>query len=142
VDLSCSETLNGVPVASDSVIDLTNRKVKINAQPGETVECTFTSEEIAPTSAPVSLTGQVVDTYGYGVRGVRLSLYNGATGQVVYATTNSFGYYAFTNLPVNSFYVLSIEKMKGYTFSDSTRTFSMQSDLTGINFVASKYRWL
>ena len=139
VDLSCSETVNGFPSTQDSVVDLANHKVKINAQAGETVDCTFTSEPINPTSAHASVVGQVTDGSGFGVKGMTMFLYNAGNGRSTVAMTNAFGYYVFTDLDVNTFYVLSAGKNKRFSIVDSTKTFTLQGDLTGIDFVAQRY---
>ena len=139
VDVTCSETVNGLPGTQDSVVDLINHKVRINAQPGENVDCTFISEPINPTSAHANVIGQVIDGRGLGVKGMTMSLYNAGTGQTVFAVTNAFGYYVFTDLDVNTFYVLSATRNKQFSILDSTKTFTLQSDLTGVDFVAQRY---
>jgi hypothetical protein len=52
-------------------------------------------------------------------------------GQIVWAITNPFGYYRFTNVEVGQTYIFSVDH-KRYTFEP--RTISLSDDLTDLDF--------
>lgn len=89
-------------------------------------------EPLAPTAANAQVSGRVVDADGRGVSGASVSMLN-QEGQVVWAMTNPFGYYRFTNVPTGQNYLVSA-RHKRYEFQP--RTVSVNDDLTDIDFIA------
>lgn len=138
--ISCVETSgSGLPSILNTTVDLTNRKANIIVEEGEQVECTFTSEALAPSASYASVSGQVTTSDGRGVRGARIDLLNASTNQVRYATTNTFGYYTFTELRVGDFYVISVPvTKKSGNRTPLAQSFTLESDLSGLNFVVNR----
>lgn len=94
----------------------------------------FWFQNLAPTSAGVSITGRVTTAAGNGIRGVRLIL-TVPDGTRRSATTTTFGYYAFDGLPAGNTYVLEISARQ-FVFANPSRVFSLQDHLTGMDFSA------
>lgn len=108
----------------------------IIVEPFEVVTCTFINSQLVPTAAPATLSGRVTSSNGIGLRGVSMVLTNASTGDVYRGITNAFGYYIFTDLPTEDFYVISVSS-KRYSFAVDTRSFTLLEDLADIDFVAS-----
>lgn len=94
----------------------------------------FWFQNLAPTAAAVSITGRVTTADGQGIRNARLTLIspNGARRT---AATSTFGYYAFDGVEVGQTYVLEVVS-KRYAFANTTRVFSLQDHVTGMDFTA------
>lgn len=103
---------------------------------GETVTCTFQNDYSVVTAAPASVMGRVTNSFGRGISGASVTLLDLGTGEATTALTNSFGYYTFTDVETEQFYMLSVRK-KGYRFSTSSYTFTLNADLGGMDFVSS-----
>ncbi len=86
---------------------------------------------LAPSSAPVSVSGRVTDHFGRGIANVQIVIDNGqgARGAV---RTNPFGYYQFGGLPAGSGYVLT-PTHKQYRFAPITVL--LNDNLTDVNFL-------
>lgn len=136
--ISCVETSGGTPNAVNSTVDLANRKANIVVEPGEQVECTFTSEEIVPTAANATISGRVVSPDGRGVKNISITLLDVASGQTFNATTNSFGYYYFSDKPVSRLYSVTAANSKRQRIQDNVRTFSLTEDFYVWDFVTSR----
>ena len=134
--VECVEVSGGSPNLPNTTVDLANHRANIMVENGESVTCTFTSDELVPTAGEASVGGRIVDLRGRGVRGVILSLFDVSTGQTRYATTNSFGYYAFSELEVMDFYVLTAFGTRRYTILDNERSFTLRDNLANVNFIA------
>ena len=133
--ISCVSTSGGLPV--DTGNNSTNggtRTATIIAEESELTTCTFTNSQAQPTAAPASISGRTVDSFGNGIGGTRVTLTNAQSGETLVAITNPFGYYSL-EAEVGNFYVLSVSN-KRYTFSDNTRTFSLNENLNDVDFVA------
>ena len=117
-----------------SAIDLPNRTVNVNLQEGELLTCTFTNNVVL--AATASITGQVLNSAGTGIRNAYVTLTDANTGQVTTVLTNQWGYYKFTNLEVGHFYTLDVSA-KRYTFANSSQSFSLGDNMAGVNFVAN-----
>lgn len=89
----------------------------------------------APSSAPAGLAGRVATSRGAAISGATVMVQNLNTGEVKYASTNSFGRYAFKGLPVGDFYALSVNHRR-YIFDDATQYFTLESSLTDMDFTA------
>jgi hypothetical protein len=94
----------------------------------------FWFQNLAPTAASVSITGRVTAANGMGIRNVRLKL-TAPNGAVRTTTTSTFGYYVFDSVEVGHTYVLEISAQR-FRFAQPTRIFSLQDELTGMDFVA------
>lgn len=138
--ISCVETSGGgLPNTLNTTVDLANRKANIVVEEGEQVECTFTSQPLAPSASYAMVSGQVTTPDGRGVRGARIDLLNASTNEVRYVTTNSFGYYTFTQLRVGDFYVISVPvTKKSGNRTPLAQSFTLESDIAALNFIVSR----
>ena len=91
-----------------------------------------------PSSADATLSGRALTMTGTGVSGARIQLVNLSTGQIRTIQTNPFGYYTFQGLEVAELYQISISH-KRHQFIESNRTFTLDTDLTGFDFVSSSW---
>lgn len=132
----CEEVAGGTPNIPNTTVDLANKRANIIVESGESVTCTFTSDELIPTAGEASVAGRVLDRRNRGVRGVRLSLFNATTGETVSATTNSFGYYSFDELDLLNFYVLTAYDTRKYTIVNPERSFTLRDNLANVDFFA------
>ncbi len=89
-----------------------------------------------PSSAPVTIAGRALTLNGYGVPGARIEVMNLTTGEVMMATTNPFGYYAFKGVTSEVTYMVTISH-KRHQFIDSQRTITLNEDLVGLDFVTA-----
>jgi subtilisin family serine protease len=135
--VQCVEvSIDGSPNVLNTTVDLANHRANIMVESGESVTCTFISDELVPTAGEASVGGRIVDRRGRGVRGVSLSLFDATTGETTYATTNGFGYYSFAGLTVLDFYVLTAFDTRKYTIVDNVRSFALRDDLANVDFFA------
>jgi hypothetical protein len=111
--------------------------VSIAASESQQIECTFTSEPITVTAAPVTVGGRVVDPSGHGVKGVQISMLDPANGSYRYAQTNSFGYYSFDNVTAGKTYVF-MASAKKYKFVNGTQTATVNTDISNLNFSTTR----
>lgn len=139
--VECIEVAGGSPNIPNTTVDLVNHRANIMVENGESVTCTFTSQELAPTAGEATVGGRVMDTRGMGARGVTLSLFNATTGEIKYAISNSFGFYSFTELEVAQFYILTAYETKRYTISNNERSFTLHDDLSNVDFIAESPNW-
>jgi subtilisin family serine protease len=138
-DISCVETSSGLPNSLNTTVDLPNRKANIVVEEGEQVECTFTSQALAPSAAHAMVSGQVTTVDGRGVRGARIDLLNASTNEVRYTLTNTFGYFTFTELRVGDFYVVSVPvTKKSGNRTPLAQAFTLESDLSGLSFIVNR----
>jgi hypothetical protein len=87
-------------------------------------------EPLAPTAANASVSGRVVDLNGRGIVGARIAMQN-QDGEILWAISNPFGYYQFTNVPAGRTYLVSVVH-KRYAFSP--RTVNLSDDVVGLDF--------
>ncbi|MBL8183824.1 MAG: S8 family serine peptidase [Blastocatellia bacterium] len=138
--ISCTETgAEGMPNSQNSTVDLPNRKANIVVEEGESIVCTFRGEQFAPTAAPGSITGRLIDQRGIGLRGQHVTLFDANTGETRSAITNSFGFYSFGELTVSHFYVISVSNSKRYQFTPDSHSFSLDGDMFDMNFTATEH---
>lgn len=88
---------------------------------------------LVPSSGGVSLSGRTLTAAGMPIRGTTMELWNVTRNEYHIATTSSFGYYVFNDLPAADFYVLTANHGR-YTFADNTRSFTLNDDLAEIDF--------
>jgi hypothetical protein len=92
--------------------------------------------QLVPSAAHASISGRVTDANGYPVRGATIQLWNVSSGEYSFAQTGSLGYYTLTDVPVADFYVLTATHGR-MSFADNTRSFTLEDDLEGVDFVQS-----
>jgi subtilisin family serine protease len=135
--IQCTETAGpGMPNVQNSSVDVAGRKAIIKVEPGESVTCTFTSTELAPTSAPVSVSGRITDSQGRGLKSVNVAIQDLNTGVISYATTSSFGYYSIQGLLTTHFFEISVSARRR-AFTPDSRSFTLNDNLAGVDFVAT-----
>ncbi|MFL6375611.1 MAG: carboxypeptidase-like regulatory domain-containing protein [Pyrinomonadaceae bacterium] len=88
---------------------------------------------LAPTAAPVTISGRVLSARASGLRNTRVALTDehGATRTAV---TNTFGYFSFNGVPTGERLVLSASA-KGYRFSP--RAITLHDSLTDLQVIAA-----
>lgn len=89
-----------------------------------------------PTSANVSISGQVLSSNRQGISRVSVSLTD-SSGNIRTAATNSFGNYRFEVIPAGQTYVISVNHKK-YVFSPDSQVLNVSEDLRGIDFSANE----
>jgi len=134
--ITCVEEPGGLPQIDNSVGVPATRTATVIAEEAEIIVCTFANTQFAPTAAPASISGRVVDSFGGGIYNTRVSVMNAQSGEMFFANTNPFGYYTIEGPEVGNFYVMTVSH-KRYTFADDTRTFTLNDDITGMDFVAN-----
>ncbi|MDM7923436.1 MAG: carboxypeptidase-like regulatory domain-containing protein, partial [Pyrinomonadaceae bacterium] len=136
-DIVCVSTMDGgFPNTNVTTVDLVTLTATIRPDEAESIVCTFKNAFTGTTAAPASISGRVATADGTGIYGARMVLTNASTGETVYATTNPFGYYTFEGMPVSDFYILGVGH-KRYTFAENQRTFTLNEDLVGVDFIAN-----
>jgi hypothetical protein len=95
----------------------------------------WTPDDLAPTAAPASISGQVTSGEGVGIRDVIVTI-SDQSGLTRSTRTSTFGYFQFTDLEVGQGYFLTVHSTK-YTFAQPTIFLTVVSDLTGVSFQAS-----
>ncbi len=135
--ISCVETAGeGLPHTINTVVDVGSRSANIIVEEGETVVCTFRSQQLAPTSAPGSISGRLTLENGLALRGSSVRVTDMSTGQEWSSTTSSFGYYNFSDLPTGTLYMVSVDESKRHVFSPANQMVTLDGDLQGIDFFA------
>jgi hypothetical protein len=129
-DISCTTN-----VASSATTSLVSRNAVITTNAGGVTTCTFTNTQLSVTAAPANISGRALTADGVAIKNVSVVLTDASTGLTRYALTNQFGYYVFDNVMTDDFYVLSISS-KRYTFSPSTRSFTLTDNLADQDFVS------
>lgn len=135
LSIACVETAGGVPNTVNSTTSLPGRSANIILEEGEFVTCTFANTQATPTAGPVTVSGQVMDSFGRGISGARLSIVDAQSGETWITSSNTFGFYNLNGPIAGRFYIMTVSH-KRYTFSDNSRTFSLNEDIAGVDFVA------
>jgi sugar lactone lactonase YvrE len=84
------------------------------------------------TAAGVSVSGRIVDRYGYGIRGARITFTDERGGDRV-AVTNAFGYYTLSDLAAGQAYLARVSS-KGLVFP--SRLIQVNDSIAGADFSA------
>jgi Tol biopolymer transport system component len=90
------------------------------------------ARSLAPTAANVIVSGRVSASNGRGISRVRMSITN-QNGEIRFTSTNSFGFYRFTELFAGETYIIGASH-KRYQFN--SRVITVSEDLSGIDFTA------
>ncbi len=92
-------------------------------------------------NAPASngtLSGRIVDQNGTGIRGVKVSLSsNGVSGERRGASTNSFGYFQFSNVPFGESYTITPIAGRGITYSPTNLVHLFTADYSDLMFTGT-----
>ena len=89
---------------------------------------------LAPTAAPVELTGRVLTSLGRGIANARVTITDQA-GNSRLAATSAFGYFRFADVQAGGTYIISV-KSKRYIFAP--QIINVTENLTDLNFIAQK----
>lgn len=91
-------------------------------------------------AAPATVGGRVLTANGSGIKNARVTLRNlNGMGEQA-ATTNQFGYYEFSDVPVGESYIVTVSA-KTATFSPSSQIITLQDNLSDLNFTADESRF-
>lgn len=90
---------------------------------------------LAPTAAGVTVAGKITTGSGRAVSGTRVQLTGGEYAQPIYALTNGFGYFSFTDVPAGQTYILSVSS-KQYTFANPSRVINLDDEIFDVDFIA------
>ena len=126
-DVSCAGTQNWS-------WNPTGTTVSATPVAGQNVTCTFTNAQLGASAAKVSVAGKAMLSNSRGLSGAVLTLWDVETSQTQRVTTNSFGYYEFSEVEVGKFYVVSISHPR-YIFSQNMQSFALEDSLTNLDFV-------
>jgi hypothetical protein len=108
--------------------------VSVTPASGQNVTCTFTNAQLGASAAKVDVSGRAMLSNSRGISGAVLTLWDVETSQTRQVTTNSLGYYVFSEVEVGKFYVVSISHPR-YVFSQNMQTFTLEDSLTSLDFV-------
>ncbi|MDQ3373504.1 MAG: carboxypeptidase-like regulatory domain-containing protein, partial [Acidobacteriota bacterium] len=98
-----------------------------------------TVEKIASltTASTVTVGGRVMTASGRGIRNVSVTMTD-ESGNVRTATSTSFGYYRFIDVPAGGTYIFTA-RGKRFAFRNNTQVQSIVEDTDDINFVANSF---
>lgn len=96
---------------------------------------TYNVTTFVPTAAAASISGRITTGSGRGIANVTLQLTSSATGETIFARSNTFGNYSFADLRSGEAYILSVSS-KRYAFDNPSRVVNLSEDLTDVDFVS------
>lgn len=91
---------------------------------------------MVPVAANVSVGGRVVAPSGGGIRNAVVTISGGNLPTPLTKSTGSFGYYIFEGLQAGQTYTVTVNG-KRFSFAQSTRMVTPQSNVTDLDFVAN-----
>lgn len=94
------------------------------------------AEAFGPSAAEVTVSGRVVEASGRGIYGAYVTITDTSTGNSISTKTSPFGYYTFEGLEAGRFYFISVSS-KRYKFADSVKTFTLNDNISDVDFVAN-----
>ncbi|MGH9946571.1 MAG: choice-of-anchor Q domain-containing protein [Pyrinomonadaceae bacterium] len=92
------------------------------------------AQQVAPTAAKVSVSGQVRTADGRGIRNVWMTITN-FNGETRTTLTSTFGYFRFFEIEAGQTYIITVQ-IKRYQFPISSQVISVGDEITGIEFTA------
>jgi hypothetical protein len=101
---------------------------------GSSVYLGFWVPQLEPTAAAVTLSGQVRNVYGQGVKNVLITL-TSQSGDIQHARTSSFGYYSFYSVTVGATYFVTAEH-KRLRIQSPVRVISVIDQVDDVDFIA------
>jgi hypothetical protein len=128
--------------STDSTFEATDEFIPMTAN-GTDYEATidfangdfFTfAQLVTPTAANVSISGRILTADGRGIRSTVVVLAD-SEGNSRTATTSSFGYYRFDDVPAGETYVMSVSS-KRYQFEP--RVVNVQDEIANLDFIAQE----
>lgn len=138
--LAASTPNDGSHAITVPSIDTTQARIKIEAVGNiffDINDVNFTIISAPATSGVIS--GRIVNSNGYYVAGVKVTLTGGspAITRVVY--TNSFGIYTFGAVPFGQSYTVTPQSNRKYTISPSSLIVNLSSDVTNVDFTTQSF---
>lgn len=133
-DLLCTSDPNGGTGTNNNTTDLDAQRVVINLEEGEAVTCTFLNLIAIPTASEVSISGRVTDMSLIGIPRIELVLYPMNGDPPFVASSNAFGSYIFTEVPVGRSYLLTI-RGKRAVFDPPSVVIAPIDNMTGLDFI-------
>ena len=91
---------------------------------------------LVPTAADADIGGRVVNTHNRGLENVTVTLSGGLLTEPISVSTNNVGRYHFSDVPSGDTYILTVTS-KRHTFGQPTQVFTLNGNLTNINFVGT-----
>lgn len=134
--LVCVSDPRGGTGTDNNTVSLGTRTATIVLEEGELVTCTFTNGENIITAAPANVSGRILNADGNGIPRAIVTILDVATNQMRFTRTDMRGQYMFEGLDTAAFYALSVNA-KGYTFASNTQFFTLNDNLTDVDFVAN-----
>ncbi len=95
----------------------------------------LTVTAVAPSAAPVSVSGRVMTADGRAVSGARLIIEGGNLKSPRWALTNPFGRFRFEGLAPSMTYIISVGS-KRYTFTEPVRTITPKENISDLEFTS------
>ncbi len=92
---------------------------------------------LSPTSAPVWISGRVVNANGQGVSGARIMVSGTGSGARLQTITNPFGYFTLKGLPSGETYVVTVSS-KRYTFAQPSLVLTLNDNNDSLLFTADQ----
>lgn len=89
---------------------------------------------LIPTSANVSISGQVLTYDGNPISGAKVSLFD-SNGSNIMVISNSFGHYQFDDVRVGETYIISVTAKQ---FSFTPQIISLNEAMVGLNLIAEQ----
>ena len=126
-DISCVGTQN-------FTADLATATVNVTPSAGQVVTCTFQNAQLRASAAKVSISGRSMMSNSRPIKGAILTLWDIETNEMRQVTTNTYGHYQFADVEVGKFYVVTISHPR-YVFSQNMQSFSLEDNLTNMDFV-------
>lgn len=92
---------------------------------------------IAPTAAPVAISGKALTANGNGIKNANVYLTD-QNGNLRKTVTGTFGTYVFNDVQVGEDYIVTIVS-KRYNFTNPSRVILVQNEISDENFVSDSY---
>ncbi len=102
---------------------------------GVTAFSDWTTAQLAPLAADVSVGGRVTNSFGNGIGKTSVTLIN-SNGSTRTILTNAFGFYRFDNLEAGATYTISVRN-KRFVFNPDTMLITPSENVENADFIAS-----
>ncbi len=128
----------GTTAIANSMAFYSNNKIVMAGQvfEGPTPQLALArfQNELIPTAAGVTISGQVLDPDRNGVSNAVVTV-EGTNGSRITTRTSSFGYFVFEGVAAGNSYVISVGSKR---FSFEPRVVSVTDDVFGLEFIATE----
>ncbi|MEO7674182.1 MAG: carboxypeptidase-like regulatory domain-containing protein [Pyrinomonadaceae bacterium] len=108
----------------------------LQPQDPNSIDPTIARIMAAPTAASGTIEGFVRNANGAGISKAVITVVNATTGATSSVRTNSLGAYRFEGLEIGSLFLVSVQH-KQYNFPNSSVTFTLSDNITGLSFVGN-----